>query len=249
MEYLCRQFNVDSRLALTVHDEIRYLAKEEDKYRCAMALQVANIWTRAMFSQQMGIDDLPQSCAYFSAVDIDHVLRKEVDMDCVTPSHPEKIPSGESLDILQLLAKGEKAVLDPKIESAHPPQPGNFEYAYRQPVMESLKTPRAMQYLRAQVASDTTELNKIVKEIKPAAPSSKIYKLNDSPEPPKRRGRKPKSAAQSYSKDSGKLANVSFDGKKMYDDNHIEAMRGWGHSNVGWMDTVVTPQSHVESRQ
>ena len=87
MDYLIRQFNIQARLAITVHDEIRYLVKDEDRYRAAMALQIANVWTRALFSQQVGIDDLPQSCAYFSAVDIDHVLRKEVDMDCVTPSH------------------------------------------------------------------------------------------------------------------------------------------------------------------
>ncbi|EOD53147.1 putative dna polymerase gamma protein [Neofusicoccum parvum UCRNP2] len=92
MDYLTRQCNIQARLALTVHDEIRYLVKEEDKYRAALALQVSNIWTRAMFSQQVGIDDLPQACAFFSAVDIDHVLRKEVDMDCVTPSHPTPIP-------------------------------------------------------------------------------------------------------------------------------------------------------------
>lgn len=60
MDYLVRRFNLDARLAITVHDEIRYLVKEEDKYKTAMALQVANVWTRAMFSQQMGIEDLPQ---------------------------------------------------------------------------------------------------------------------------------------------------------------------------------------------
>ncbi|KAK4505668.1 hypothetical protein PRZ48_003633 [Zasmidium cellare] len=174
MEYLCRRYNIDARLALTVHDEIRYLAKKEDKYRCAMALQVANVWTRAMFSQQMGIDDLPQSCAYFSAVDIDHVLRKEVDMDCVTPSHPEKIPPGESLDIVQLLEKGDEALLDPSLQPTDPPQPERFEYTPRRPVMEGLHTPNALQYLKAQVASTPTELNKILKELKPA-PSRKPF--------------------------------------------------------------------------
>ena len=111
MEYLIAKYNLDARLAITVHDEIRYLVSREHRYKAAMALQVANLWTRAMFSQQIGIDDLPQSCAFFSAVDIDHVLRKEVNMDCVTPSHPEKIPHGESLDIQELLAKGEEASL------------------------------------------------------------------------------------------------------------------------------------------
>ncbi|KAJ3525868.1 hypothetical protein NM208_g11452 [Fusarium decemcellulare] len=45
MDYLIRRFNLDARLAITVHDEIRYLVKEGDKYRTALALQVANVWT------------------------------------------------------------------------------------------------------------------------------------------------------------------------------------------------------------
>ena len=214
MEYLCRRYNVDARLALTVHDEIRYLSKEEDKYRCAMALQIANVWTRAMFSQQMGIDDLPQSCAYFSAVDIDHVLRKEVDMDCVTPSHPAKIPPGESLDITQLLAKGDEALLNPAIRPTHPPHPERFLYTSRQPVMESLKTPHAMHYLRAQIASDVTELNRIAKELKPANTTTSsdnsngnaaLYDLNDGP---KKRGRKPKAPSSSPSSSSSSTTAV-----------------------------------------
>lgn len=60
MDHLIRKFNLDARLAITVHDEIRYLVKENHKYKVAMALQISNLWTRAMFSQQMGIEDLPQ---------------------------------------------------------------------------------------------------------------------------------------------------------------------------------------------
>jgi DNA polymerase gamma 1 len=239
MEYLCRRYNIDARLALTVHDEIRYLAKAEDKYRCAMALQVANVWTRAMFSEQMGIDDLPQSCAYFSAVDIDHVLRKEVDMDCVTPSHPEKIPSGESLDIMQLLAKGNEALLQPNMQSSNPPQPERFDYMHREPVMESLRISNALHYLRAQIASDTTELNKIAKELKPSTSTiPRIYALDDKPTPAKRKGRKPKAAntggLRAYSQypqllpvetpfEENKFINY-FDGR--------EIKKGWGSTGV-----------------
>ncbi len=41
-----------------------------------------------MFAYKLGMMDLPQSVAFFSAVDIDKCLRKEVTMDCVTPSNP-----------------------------------------------------------------------------------------------------------------------------------------------------------------
>jgi hypothetical protein len=204
MEYLCRRYNIQARLALTVHDEIRYLAKNEDKYRTAMALQVANVWTRAMFSQQMGIDDLPQSCAYFSAVDIDHVLRKEVDMDCITPSHPHAISPGESIDIVQLLAKGQEAYLDPAIKSTDPPQPDRWTYTPRTPVMETLTTPRSPDYLRAQISSDTPEFNKIIKTLKYPPSNKPSAPLNDKPQQQQekkprapRKPRTPKTASSS----------------------------------------------------
>lgn len=165
MDYLIRRYNLNARLAITVHDEIRYLVKEEDKYRGAMALQVANIWTRAMFSQQMGINDLPQSCAYFSAVDIDHVLRKEVDMDCVTPSHPNKIPHGESLSINQLLDKGSLAYLDPETVPVNPINVDEYHYSPRTSVMTELRERTDLDFLKAQVATTDKELGDIVKDV------------------------------------------------------------------------------------
>ena len=165
MDYLIRRFNISARLAITVHDEIRYLVKEEDKYRGAMALQVSNIWTRAMFSQQMGINDLPQSCAYFSGVDIDHVLRKEVDMDCITPSHPTKIPHGESLSINALLDKGQAAYLDPNIIPELPIELNKYPYTPRQPVMAEMADSSNIDLLKAQISSETKELNDIIKDV------------------------------------------------------------------------------------
>lgn len=41
--------------------------------------------------------------AFFSLVDIDQVLRKEPGVECVTPTNPEPIPPGTSLNIYQLL--------------------------------------------------------------------------------------------------------------------------------------------------
>ncbi|KAH3913407.1 mitochondrial DNA polymerase catalytic subunit [Parastagonospora nodorum] len=176
MDYLTRRYNLDARLAITVHDEIRYLVKSADKYRAAMALQVANLWTRAMFSQQMGINELPQSCAYFSAIDIDHVLRKEVDMDCITPSHKTPIPHGESLDILSLLEKGNRALLKPSVKPKNPPQPQKYAASYtpRTPVMSSLgdanpTSPASIAYIKAQISSSDKELWDTMKPLRPAA--------------------------------------------------------------------------------
>ncbi|KPV75547.1 uncharacterized protein RHOBADRAFT_5472, partial [Rhodotorula graminis WP1] len=105
MEYLTRRFEIDARYLISVHDEVRYLVKEEDKDRAAMALQVANLWTRSLFAYRLQMPDLPQGCAFFSAVDVDTCFRKEVNMTCLTPSNPDSIPFGESLDINDSLAR------------------------------------------------------------------------------------------------------------------------------------------------
>ncbi|RYF44895.1 MAG: hypothetical protein EOO38_17005, partial [Cytophagaceae bacterium] len=42
MEYLISKYDIKARYLLSVHDEVRYLAEEGDRYRTALALQVAN---------------------------------------------------------------------------------------------------------------------------------------------------------------------------------------------------------------
>lgn len=105
MDHLIQTYDIKARYLISVHDELRYLVVEQDRYRAALALQIANLWTRCLFAYRLGMDDLPQGVAFFSAVDVDSVLRKEVDMSCVTPSHPKPIPPGESLNIEQVLER------------------------------------------------------------------------------------------------------------------------------------------------
>ncbi|KAK9477567.1 DNA polymerase family A-domain-containing protein [Lipomyces japonicus] len=134
MDYLIERFKLDARLCLTVHDEIRYLVKDKDTYKVAMALQISNLWTRAIFCEQLGINDIPLSCAFFSAVDIDTVIRKEVDVPCVTPSHPDAIPPGESLDMASLLKLPNSKVEDKKVANL-----SEWEYNYRVPVFKDME--------------------------------------------------------------------------------------------------------------
>ncbi|KNE66245.1 hypothetical protein AMAG_10482 [Allomyces macrogynus ATCC 38327] len=112
MEYLIEKYQLQARLMLTIHDEIRYLVRDEDKYRAAMALQISNLWTRVMFASRLGFDDLPLSCAFFSAVDVDQYLRKEPTDPCITPTNSIPLPPGESLDLYKLLAK-QNVLLEP----------------------------------------------------------------------------------------------------------------------------------------
>ncbi|KAK6503053.1 DNA-directed DNA polymerase gamma mip1 [Arthrobotrys musiformis] len=171
MDYLIQQYKLKARLMITVHDEIRYIVQLEDRYKVAMALQIANIWTRSMFSQQMGINDLPQSCAFFSAVDIDHVLRKEVDLDCITPSNPDAIPPGESVDIEGLIAKPE-ARLPLEDETISSKKLEAIQYKPRVPVLEQLakQSQSNIYQMKAQITKDEKDLAKVIKELKTEAP-------------------------------------------------------------------------------
>ncbi|NXK73819.1 DPOG1 polymerase, partial [Amazona guildingii] len=109
MKWLFEEFDINGRFCISIHDEVRYLVQQQDRYRAALALQITNLLTRCMFAYKLGLQDLPQSVAFFSTVDIDQCLRKEVTMSCKTPSNPtgmEKkygIPQGEALDIYQLI--------------------------------------------------------------------------------------------------------------------------------------------------
>lgn len=105
MRYLCEAFRINARLAISVHDEVRYLVQEVDQYRAALALQISNLWTRAAFSFMLGMEDLPMSVAFFSLIEIDKILRKDTASNCVTPSSPTPIAPGDTLDIYQLLTK------------------------------------------------------------------------------------------------------------------------------------------------
>lgn len=119
-----------------------------------MALQISNIWTRAMFCQQMGINELPQNCAFFSQVHIDSVIRKEVDMDCITPSNKIAIPHGEALDINQLLAKANSELGQPDLSIDS--KVSQYAYKFREPVFEEYNrtyTPEFLKYFLAIASS------------------------------------------------------------------------------------------------
>ncbi|KAH9916034.1 gamma DNA-directed DNA polymerase [Fomitopsis serialis] len=163
MEHLIKKYNIQARYLISVHDELRYLVKEEDRYRAALALQIANLWTRSLFAYKLGMDDLPQGVAFFSAVDVDKVLRKEVDMPCVTPSQPIPIPPGESLDIAEVLEKTGGGSLwpngAPMVENDGIRCGGDL-VGYRQPDCLVHRAESAA-WLRAQTISDVEEIKQL----------------------------------------------------------------------------------------
>ncbi|KAJ7760357.1 DNA polymerase family A-domain-containing protein [Mycena metata] len=159
MDYLIRKYDIHARYLISVHDELRYLVSEKDRYRAALALQIANVWTRSLFAYKLGMDDLPQGVAFFSAVDVDWVLRKEVDMPCVTPSQPNPIAPGESLNIEAVLEKTNGSLLKdggPMPQTSDLPFEGSLDgYTESDCLVHRAK---GASFLQAQAASDFGEV-------------------------------------------------------------------------------------------
>lgn len=166
MDHLLKKYNIQARYLISVHDELRYLVKEEDKYRAALALQIANLWTRCLFAFKLGMDDLPQGVAFFSAVDIDKVLRKEVDIPCVTPSQPIPIPPGESLDITKILTQTKNGSLwadgSPMEEDARVDP--HVDANYQEPDCLVHRSKNA-HWLRAQATSEFAEIKSLAQRL------------------------------------------------------------------------------------
>lgn len=178
MEHLCHKYAINARYLISVHDEVRYLVKDEDRYRAALALQIANLWTRCMFAYKLGMDDLPQGVAFFSAVDIDHVLRKEVDMPCVTPSQPTPIPSGESLDITKVLAKtsggslwADGRTMETELETFTPLK------GFHEPNCLEHRAENAY-FLRAQATQDFEEIKHLAQQLVGSRFEGQVGKMN-----------------------------------------------------------------------
>ncbi|KAF8329963.1 DNA polymerase family A-domain-containing protein [Amanita rubescens] len=68
IEYLIERYRIRARYLISVHDKLRYLVKEEDKYRAALTLICGR--ERCLYTYMLSMDDLPQGVAFFSAVDV-----------------------------------------------------------------------------------------------------------------------------------------------------------------------------------
>ncbi|CAL2033758.1 unnamed protein product [Caenorhabditis brenneri] len=102
MQWLCDTYRIDARFVISIHDEVRYMCREEDAPRLALALQLSNLLVRAFISQRVGISQLPNTVAFFSQVDCDTVLRKEVDTVSINPDGT-KVEDGVAWTIDDLL--------------------------------------------------------------------------------------------------------------------------------------------------
>lgn len=50
MKWLFEEHSIDGRFCISIHDEVRYLVRSDDRYRAALALQITNLLTRSVHS-------------------------------------------------------------------------------------------------------------------------------------------------------------------------------------------------------
>ena len=43
------RYGIEGRFVISIHDEVRYVVRDSDRYRAALALHISNLLVRSMF--------------------------------------------------------------------------------------------------------------------------------------------------------------------------------------------------------
>jgi DNA polymerase gamma 1 len=171
MHYLIRRMKIDARFLISIHDEVRFMVKEQDQHKAALALQISNLLVRCVFAEKVGIYDLPLNVAFFSSVDIDHCLRKEVDVSCLTPSNDVPVEAGKSINIYDTVNyfkdENTKEIFGDELESIIKVQqmhPEILKIPELNSQSNSLETP--IDWIKIQMAKSAGEVAKLFQKVK-----------------------------------------------------------------------------------
>lgn len=93
-KYFYDYYQVRGRLMLTIHDEIRTLVHQDDVKQASYCLMLAHVYTTALFIDQLGLDLVPASKAWFEELDCTKHLSKAWDKPGKCPEYPEGLPTG-----------------------------------------------------------------------------------------------------------------------------------------------------------
>lgn len=86
MKWLFEEHNIDGRFCISIHDEVRYLVRSEDRYRAALALQITNLLTRLDLSVMHGPLNLSETDVYLLVF-----LLQERVRTCFRPAGPAPV--------------------------------------------------------------------------------------------------------------------------------------------------------------
>ena len=60
MNWLITDFKIDARLSTCLQDELRYIVKDHDKYKTALALQISNLFSMSLVCHNLGFESMPK---------------------------------------------------------------------------------------------------------------------------------------------------------------------------------------------
>jgi len=90
--------NIDGFLVLPIHDELWTCIDENQVDIAAWCFQIAHLYTWAILAKQLNFTNLPWHYLFFSEVNIDNCLRKEVNQSQYSPSNTQdKVENGYTI--------------------------------------------------------------------------------------------------------------------------------------------------------
>jgi DNA polymerase gamma 1 len=116
--WVAREYKIHAQFAVSIHDEVAFIVPEKQAKLFAACFQMAHVLSWARFHAGCGVNDLPLSRAFFSAVAVDDRLRKSPYESTVTPSNPQGVdePNGEEYTINDLAEDGTLKKLATRLE-------------------------------------------------------------------------------------------------------------------------------------
>jgi DNA polymerase gamma 1 len=78
LEYFIGIYNVEGKFLISIHDETWTMAKEEHAFKMSWIFQLCHMLVWSIFFEAYGFQTIPFNYLFFSSVNIDKVLRKEV---------------------------------------------------------------------------------------------------------------------------------------------------------------------------
>lgn len=104
IKWLGRKYEILFRYILSIHDDLRYLTKPEQRKKCAMIYQIAHIWAWSLLHYGLDMCEMPLAGAFLSGVEFDYRLRKSPKEKTSSISHDgSQEPEGITLTIEDLI--------------------------------------------------------------------------------------------------------------------------------------------------
>lgn len=93
LEYFIGYYKVEGKFIISIHDETWTLCREDQKYLMSWIFQLSHMLTWSIFYEAYGFNTIPFNYLFFSSVNIDSVLRKEVN-NCMAKEDGEWVYKG-----------------------------------------------------------------------------------------------------------------------------------------------------------